>query len=80
MFSASQAVPSQIYPSAQPQIKVMSTEQKLQQVDIGQIRPQPSRPLPERDDDWFVLFGAVRDKAVILPSGTQFMYLKHSIL
>ncbi|KAG7242152.1 hypothetical protein INR49_024198, partial [Caranx melampygus] len=68
----SPAVPSQIYPSAQPQIKVTSTEQKLQQFDFDQIRPQPSRPLPERDDDWFVLFDAVRDKAVILPSVTPF--------
>lgn len=67
-------MPSQIYPSAQPQIKVTSTEQKVQQVTFDQIRPQPSHPLPQRDDDWFVLFDVVRDKAVIAPSGTRFMH------
>lgn len=88
MFAVSLAVPSQIYPSVQPRIEVISIERKLQQVDPDQIRLQPSQPLPERDDDWFVLFDAVREEAVILPSGIQLIYvctpseftLKHYIL
>ncbi|KAI3360936.1 hypothetical protein L3Q82_013144, partial [Scortum barcoo] len=60
--------PSPIYPSIQLQIKALGIEQ--QQVDVDQIRRQPSQPLTERDDDWFVLFNAVREKAVRLPSVT----------
>ncbi|XP_031708481.1 uncharacterized protein LOC116386431 isoform X6 [Anarrhichthys ocellatus] len=63
------AVPSLTYPSVQPpQMEVMSLERRLQQVDLEQIRLQPSRP--ERDDDWFVLFDAVREKPAVLPSAT----------
>ncbi|XP_041648442.1 uncharacterized protein LOC121513033 isoform X2 [Cheilinus undulatus] len=64
------AAPSQIYPSVEPQIEVISKEQKFQQVEFEQIKLQPSQPLPERDDDWFVLFDAVREKAVIAPPVT----------
>nr|XP_033496144.1 uncharacterized protein LOC117265653 isoform X2 [Epinephelus lanceolatus] len=64
------AIPSQIYPSVQPRVEVISIEQKPQQVDLDQIRLQPSQPLPERDDDWFVWFDAVREEAVIAPSVT----------
>ncbi|XP_078109293.1 uncharacterized protein LOC144519766 isoform X4 [Sander vitreus] len=65
------AVPSQIHPSVQPQrIEVISIEQKLQHVDLKPIRLQPSQPLSERDDDWFVLFDAICEEAVILPSVT----------
>ncbi|KAF7665728.1 hypothetical protein LDENG_00132620 [Lucifuga dentata] len=61
-------VPSQIYPDViQPVIEVKSIEQEEQMVDIDQIRFQPSQPLPGRDDDWFVLFDAVRDETVIVP-------------
>ncbi|XP_018543577.2 uncharacterized protein LOC108890900 isoform X12 [Lates calcarifer] len=51
-------VPPVSLASVEPQIEVKSVEQKVQQVD--QIRWQPSQPLPEREDDWFVLFDAVR--------------------
>ncbi|KAM6936089.1 uncharacterized protein PEZ65_006329 isoform 2-T2 [Lycodopsis pacificus] len=62
----SPAVPSLTYPSVQPpQMKVMSLERRLQQVDLEQTRLQP-----ERDDDWFVLFDAVREKPAVLPSVT----------
>ncbi|XP_056237233.1 titin-like isoform X5 [Seriola aureovittata] len=61
-------VPSQIYPSVERQTEVKSIERKSQQIALDQIRPQPSHPLPERDDDWFVLFDAIREEAVILPS------------
>ncbi|XP_034553554.1 titin-like [Notolabrus celidotus] len=65
------AVPSQIqYPRVQPQIEVISTERKLQQVVYEQIRPQPSQLQPERDDDWFALLDAVREEAVIAPAVT----------
>ncbi|XP_042281134.1 titin-like isoform X2 [Thunnus maccoyii] len=60
--------PAKIYPDIQPEIEVKSIEQKLPQVDLEQIRQQPSQPLPERDDDWFVLLDAVREEAVIKPS------------
>jgi len=88
LFPVSLAVPSQIYPSVKPEIEVKSIERKWQQIDFDQISPQPSRPLPERDDDWFVLFDAIREEAVILPSGIQLMYfftqseftLKHIII
>lgn len=69
LLSVSLAVPSQMYPSIQPQIEAVSIEQKLQQVELDQVRVQPSQPLPERDDDWFVLFDAIREEAVVLPLG-----------
>nr|XP_046256671.1 uncharacterized protein LOC124065372 isoform X14 [Scatophagus argus] len=58
------AEPSQMYPSVQPGSEVISIEQKLQQVDLDQ---KPSQPLPQRDDDWFVLFDAIREKPVVVP-------------
>ncbi|XP_028280977.1 uncharacterized protein LOC114448296 isoform X4 [Parambassis ranga] len=57
---------TKIYPDVPVEVKTV--EQKLQQIDFVQIRPQPSQLLPERDDDWFVLFDAVREKAVIIPT------------
>ncbi|XP_070821751.1 uncharacterized protein [Chaetodon trifascialis] len=62
------ATPVKIDPSVPPQIEVVSTERKLQRVDLDQIRLQPSEPLPQREDDWFVLFDAIREKPVVLPS------------
>ncbi|XP_070690933.1 uncharacterized protein [Pempheris klunzingeri] len=64
------AAMSQIYPSVRPQIEVMSIERALQEVDLDQIRLRPSQPLQERDDDWFVLFDAMREEAAVLPSVT----------
>ncbi|KAK9513643.1 hypothetical protein VZT92_027159 [Zoarces viviparus] len=62
----SPAVPSLTYPSVQPpQMEVTSLERRLQQVDLEQTRLQP-----ERDDDGFVLFDAVREKPAVLPSVT----------
>lgn len=53
-----------MYPSVEPQpMEAITTEQKLQRVDAEQIRP-------EREDDWFVLFDTIRQKAVAIPSGT----------
>lgn len=70
MLSVCVAVPSQMYPSVEPQpMEAITTEQKLQQVDAEQIRLEPSRP--EREDDWFVLFDTIRQKAVAIPSGTS---------
>ncbi|XP_041798225.1 uncharacterized protein LOC121610272 isoform X2 [Chelmon rostratus] len=66
----SPAAPGQIYPSVRPQIEVVSTERELQRADLDRIRLQPSQPLPEREDDWFVLFDAIREKPVILPAVT----------
>lgn len=75
MFSVSLAVPSQIYPIVKPGIEMISIERKLRQVDDDQMRLQPSQPMPERDDDWFVLFDTVREEAVTLPSGIQLSYV-----
>ncbi|XP_062421474.1 uncharacterized protein LOC119198074 isoform X3 [Pungitius pungitius] len=61
------AAPSQIYPTVQPErMEAITIEQKLQRVGPEQIRLEPSRP--ERDDDWFVLFDTIREKAVVIPS------------
>ncbi|XP_035020391.2 uncharacterized protein LOC118114199 isoform X4 [Hippoglossus stenolepis] len=61
------AVPSQIYPSVEPQVEVKGIETKVRQVELHQIRPQLSRPQPERDA-WFVLFDAIREETVVIPS------------
>ncbi|XP_026148920.1 uncharacterized protein LOC113122119 isoform X2 [Mastacembelus armatus] len=61
-------VPSQIYQSVEVETDVKNVELKLQQVDLKQVRPPPSQPLPKRDDDWFVLLGAAREGAARLPS------------
>ncbi|XP_069393069.1 uncharacterized protein [Paralichthys olivaceus] len=61
------AVPSQIYPSVEPQIEVKSIEMKVRQVELDPIRPQPPQTQPERDD-WFVLFDAIREETVVVPS------------
>lgn len=69
MFSVPLAVRSQIY--VQPEIEMISIEEKLRQVDVDKI----ILPLPTRDDDWFVLSGTVREEAVTLPSGIQLLYV-----
>lgn len=74
MFSVSLPLPAKIYPDIQPVIEVKRKEQKLPKVDLDQIRQPHSQPLPERDDDWFVLFEAVREEAVIRPSGIHFAF------
>lgn len=65
------AAPSQIYPSVPAGIKMISTERKMQQIDVDQIRLQPSQPMPERQDDWFVLLERIGEDAVPLPAGIQ---------
>ncbi|XP_008294726.1 titin-like isoform X4 [Stegastes partitus] len=60
-------LPTKVYPDIP--IEVKTVEQKFQ-IDLDQTRPQVSQPLPERDDDWCVLFDAVREKAVIKPTVT----------
>lgn len=75
MFAVFLAVPSQIYPRVQPGIEMISSEQKLQQVDVDQIRLQPSLPVQEREDDWFVLFDAIREEAVAIPTGIHLLLL-----
>uniref|UniRef100_A0A3Q3IH89 SAB domain-containing protein n=1 Tax=Monopterus albus TaxID=43700 RepID=A0A3Q3IH89_MONAL len=64
------AVLSQIYPSVEHEIEVISIEQKLQQVDRDQLRPQPPQPLLERDDDWFVLSDPIHKEPAMLPTVT----------
>ncbi|XP_051813077.1 uncharacterized protein LOC110969054 isoform X3 [Acanthochromis polyacanthus] len=60
-------LPTKIYPDVPTEVKRI--EQKVQ-LDVDRIRPQVSQPLPDRDDDWFVQFDAVREKAVIVPTVT----------
>ncbi|KAM4601150.1 uncharacterized protein ACJ7VT_020965 isoform 2-T2 [Polymixia lowei] len=59
------AVLSQVYLSVTrlPVIEAKAVEP----VVLEQIRQQPVQPLPGRDDDWFVLFDAMREEAVIVP-------------
>ncbi|CAB1416778.1 unnamed protein product [Pleuronectes platessa] len=61
------AVPSQIYPSVEPQVEVKSIEKKERQVELHQVRPQPPRPHPE-NDPWFVLFDAIHEETVVIPA------------
>ena len=67
-------MPSQIYPSVEPQVEVKSIETEVRQVELHQIRPQPSRQQPERDD-WFVQFDAIREETVVIPAGIQLIYI-----
>ncbi|KAL3980882.1 ubiquitin carboxyl-terminal hydrolase 5/13 [Sarotherodon galilaeus] len=50
---------TKIYPDVSTEVK--SIEQRLLQID--QVTPQPSQP--EREDDWFALFGTARDEVMI---------------
>lgn len=50
---------------------MISIERKMAQIDVEQIRLQPSQPVPERQDDWFVLSELIGEEAVPLPSGIQ---------
>lgn len=62
-----QPISSRISPDVQPVVEVESTEQRLPQVYVDQMKQQPCQPLPERDD-WFVLFDAVHKEDVTQPS------------
>uniref|UniRef100_A0A669CPT0 Protein 4.1 n=1 Tax=Oreochromis niloticus TaxID=8128 RepID=A0A669CPT0_ORENI len=50
---------TKIYPDVSTEVK--SIEQRLLQID--QVTPQPSQP--EREDDWFALFGTAGDEVMI---------------
>lgn len=63
--------------SVQPAIDIMRTEQKLQPV-VAQLELKPSQPLPERDNDWFVMFEAFREEPVKFPAGIQPSYTRMS--
>uniref|UniRef100_A0A674P836 Protein 4.1 n=1 Tax=Takifugu rubripes TaxID=31033 RepID=A0A674P836_TAKRU len=56
--------------SVQPGIDIIRMDQKLQPV-VARLELKPSRPLRERDDDWFVLFEAFREEPVKFPAGTS---------
>ncbi|XP_017281980.1 uncharacterized protein LOC108241980 isoform X3 [Kryptolebias marmoratus] len=53
--------------------------QKLRQTAFDQIRPRLFQPLPEKDDDWFVVFDAGREKAVISPAAEIIQDVKRRI-
>ncbi|MED6234541.1 hypothetical protein ATANTOWER_023407 [Ataeniobius toweri] len=53
--------PSEVSPSVPAETKCV--EQRLYP-----ISPQPFQPLPERDDDWCILFDTVGDKPVFMPA------------
>lgn len=55
-------------PSVQPAVDIIRMEQKLQPV-VARLELKPSQPLQERDDDWFVLFEALREEPVKFPAG-----------
>ncbi|XP_076016727.1 uncharacterized protein LOC143008737 isoform X3 [Genypterus blacodes] len=66
--SVSLTSPRQMYPDViQPVTEVKRVVQKQQVVDLHQFRPQPSHPVPGRDDDWFVLFDALHEETVPVP-------------
>lgn len=54
--------------SVQPGVDIIRMDQKLQPV-VARLELKPSRPLRERDDDWFVLFEAFREEPVKFPAG-----------
>ncbi|XP_024863855.1 uncharacterized protein LOC108241980 isoform X8 [Kryptolebias marmoratus] len=54
--------------------------QKLRQTAFDQIRPRLFQPLPEKDDDWFVVFDAGREKAVISPAGRKLTSVRSPFL
>ncbi|XP_057689640.1 uncharacterized protein LOC130914452 isoform X7 [Corythoichthys intestinalis] len=58
-------VASNIYQDVGPVIEVKGIELKPLPVGLDQMRVQPFYPQPEKDDDWFVAFDAIRDEAVI---------------
>ncbi|KAM7420588.1 hypothetical protein PAMA_015018 [Pampus argenteus] len=60
-------LPAKMYPDVRPVVEVKSIERKPPQVDLDKIRQQPSQPLPERDDDWFVLYDITRENPVVIP-------------
>ncbi|XP_039885468.1 uncharacterized protein LOC120732150 isoform X6 [Simochromis diagramma] len=55
----SMSMQTKIYPDVSTEVK--SIEQRLLQID--QVTPQP--PQPEREDDWFALFGTAHDEVMI---------------
>ncbi|KAM6910447.1 uncharacterized protein FYW49_012378 [Xenentodon cancila] len=62
------SAPTKIYPDVPAEAE--SVEQRLYPVDVGQVRAQDSQPPPVRQDDWFILFDAIREKPVATPAVT----------
>ncbi|XP_019728386.1 uncharacterized protein LOC109517586 isoform X8 [Hippocampus comes] len=56
---------AKIYPDTGPVIEAKGVEPTPLPVGLDQMRERPSQPQPEKDDDWFVAFDAVRDEALI---------------
>ncbi|XP_051922260.1 uncharacterized protein LOC127601230 isoform X5 [Hippocampus zosterae] len=56
---------TKIYPDTGPMIEAKGIEPTPLPVGLDQMRACPSRPQPEKDDDWFVAFDAVRDEVFI---------------
>lgn len=70
--------------SVHPAVEIIRMEQKVQWV-VDQVELQPSQPLQERDDDWFMLFDPVKPSSGIQHPHTnisehsrplELMYLK----
>lgn len=75
LFSVSLTVPSQIYPSVQPGIEMISKEWDSQQVYVEEIRLRSTQTLPERDYDSFVHSDTIREETVTLPPGIELLYV-----
>ncbi|XP_061808961.1 uncharacterized protein [Nerophis lumbriciformis] len=61
-------MPAKSYPVVGPVIKIQHIEEELPQ--IYQTKQQSSQSQPEIDDDWFVVFGAIREVAARIPPVT----------
>lgn len=68
-FSVSAQLPSKVLPDVPAEAERVS--QKLYQTAYGRVGPQLFQPLPEKDEDWCILFDPGREKAVLIPPGIK---------
>ncbi|XP_061572601.1 uncharacterized protein LOC133429235 isoform X5 [Cololabis saira] len=60
--------PTKLYPDVPAETK--RVEKRLFQIGLDQVRTQDAQPLPQRDDDWFIQFDAIREKPAVTPTVT----------
>lgn len=70
----SRLIAAKIYPDTGPVVEAKDIEPTPLPVALDQMRERPSQPQPEKDDDWFVAFDAVRDEALIRLAGIPFVF------
>ncbi|XP_054636954.1 uncharacterized protein LOC129184736 [Dunckerocampus dactyliophorus] len=57
-------IPGKIDPDVAPVSELKRAEEELPQFGLYQTRQQPFQSQPENDDDWFVVFDAIREEAM----------------